>query len=67
MGESLKTKPCFPGFDIELPLHFLVEEAKRSVKNGEFVKSGKKKLNDKVRLLPFLLRSICSETYTRIK
>lgn len=41
--ESLKTKPCFPGFDRgELPLHSLVKEAKRSLKNSEFVKSKKK-------------------------
>lgn len=41
--EPLKTKPRFPGFDRgELPLHFLVEEAQRSLKNGEFAKSKKK-------------------------
>lgn len=40
--ESLKTKPGFPGFDRgELLLHFLVEEAKRSLKNHKLDKSKK--------------------------
>lgn len=36
-----EAKPCFPGFDRQHPLHFLVEKAKRSLK-CEFVKSEKK-------------------------